>query len=301
MPSAAPPATFLDLPWERTCACPAKHLSCIPPKEWMKSQLGVWRFAYEKRDVRDKRVHPAAFPIALARRAIDLFTHRGELVLDPFAGSGTTLVAARDAGRNAAGFDLQNRYVKLCEERLNVEPEDGTAQRPVCADARSIPAFLEPGRVKLLLTSPPYANLLNRPRKNKSRRTYDRRNAQLGKVEQYSQDARDLGTLDEAAYGAAMESVFRGLLPLLQPKAHCVVNVPDMWWNDRRVTLHIVIVEALRRAGYELRNIIIWDRTNIVNRVGIFGWPSNYITMGVTFEYLLDFRRPVTNNSQNLL
>ena len=36
---------------------------------------------------------------------------------------------------------------------------------------------------------------------------------------------------------------------------------------------------------------VIW--TNIVNRVGIFGWPSNYITMGTTFEYLLDFRRPL--------
>ena len=53
-------------------------------------------------------------------------------------------------------------------------------------------------------------------------------------------------------------------------------------------------MDTLRAVGYQLRNIIIWDRTNIVNRVGIFGWPSNYITMGVTFEYLLDFRRPVT-------
>jgi len=52
------------------------------------------------------------------------------------------------------------------------------------------------------------------------------------------------------------------------------------------------LVEELRKRGYELRNIIIWDRTNIVNRIGIFGWPSNYITMGTTFEYLLDFWRP---------
>jgi hypothetical protein len=44
--------------------------------------------------------------------------------------------------------------------------------------------------------------------------------------------------------------------------------------------------------GYELRNIIIWDRRNLVNRVGIFGWPNNYITFGTTFEYILDFWRP---------
>ena len=45
------------------------------------------------------------------------------------------------------------------------------------------------------------------------------------------------------------------------------------------------------KAGYKLRNTIIWDRTNIVNKVGIFGWPSNYITMGTTFEYILHFMR----------
>src|SRR5207247_4475218 len=70
----------------------------------------------------------------------------------------------------------------------------------------------------------------------------------------------------------------------------------------QRVTLHIGLVEALRKIGYELRNIVIWDRTNIVNRIGIFGWPSNYITMGTTFEYLLDFRpanRIVSNGTTN--
>lgn len=52
------------------------------------------------------------------------------------------------------------------------------------------------------------------------------------------------------------------------------------------------MVEALRSVGYELSNTVMWDHTNIVNQLGIFGWPSNYITMGVTFEYLLDFRGP---------
>ncbi len=79
---------------------------------------------------------------------------------------------------------------------------------------------------------------------------------------------------------------------LLQKKGHCVINVPDMWWENQRVTIHIAVVEALRSVGYELRNTIIWSRLNIVNNVGIFGWPSNYITMGTTFEYLLDFWRP---------
>lgn len=52
-------------------------------------------------------------PIALPKRWIALLTHRGELVLDPFVGSGSTLVAARDLGRNAVGFDLFPEYIQL--------------------------------------------------------------------------------------------------------------------------------------------------------------------------------------------
>jgi DNA modification methylase len=270
---------------ERTCDCPPNHLNCLTAKEWLKCQLGVWQFFYEKRDIRDKDLHPAAFPIALATRVIELFTHKGELVLDPFAGSGTTLVAAEDTNRNAVGFDLQPDYVELSASRLN-----GGPQRAICGDARNIPAYLAPESLGLIFTSPPYANLLNRKRKNKSRR--DRKTRQLGRVEQYSQDPRDLGILELDGYAQAMGEVFESLLPLLRPKAHCVINVPDMWWEDARITIHVALIEELRKRGYELRNVIIWDRTNIVNRVGIFGWPSNYITMGVTFEYLLDFRRP---------
>jgi DNA modification methylase len=152
--------------------------------------------------------------------------------------------------------------------------------------------------VSLIWTSPPYANLLNRKRKNKSRRGDERKNEQFGKVEQYSQDPRDLGTMSLEDYTAAMGDIYQSLLPLMRPKAHCVINVPDMWWENQRITIHVALIEELRRRGYELRNTIVWDRTNIVNRIGIFGWPSNYITMGTTFEYLLDFWRPPASSEQ---
>ncbi len=283
--------SVLGIGRERLCGCKPNHLNCLSAKEWLKCQLGVWQFNYEGRDVRDKTVHPATFPISLARRVIELFSHRGELVLDPFVGSGTTLVAAQDTGRNAVGLDLQQKYIDVCERRL--VPKDlfaGASQVAIHDDAMNAAEYLAPGSVSLILTSPPYANLLNRKRRNKSRR--DRKNAQLDVVEQYSQDPRDLGTMPLDRYSSEMGDIFARMRGLLKPGAHCVINVPDMWWEDRRVTIHISVVEAMREAGYELRNTIIWDRTNIVNRVGIFGWPSNYITMGTTFEYLLDFRRP---------
>jgi DNA modification methylase len=281
----------IDIGFVRACDCPPRHLNCLTARDWMKAQIGVWQFYYEGRDVRDKSQHPATFPIALARRVIELFTHRGELVVDPFVGSGTTLVAAQDLARNALGLDLQPEFVALARRRIGAGSEEH-GQLCVCDDARSAPSYLRAGTVSLIVTSPPYSNLLNRPRRNKSRRGDLRKNDQYLKVEQYSQDPRDLGTLPLEEYAREMAGIFAGLLPLLKPRGHCVVNVPDMWWEDRRITIHVALIEALREAGYELRNIIIWDRTNIVNRIGIFGWPSNYITMGTTFEYLLDFWRP---------
>ncbi len=287
------PDKKIQINTEKTCNCPDNHSNCMTAKEWMKAQIGVWQFTYEARDIRDKKLHPATYPISLAQKCIELFTHKGELVLDPFVGSGTTLVAARDVNRNAIGFDLNQKYIDLCYERLAKQTIFNNAEQlAVCDDARNIVNYLEEESVSLCLTSPPYANLLNRKRKNKSRRGKARKNEQLNKVEQYSQDARDLGILEIEEYAEEIGKIYNNILPLLKPKAHCVINVPDMWWNNKRITLHISVVEALRKVGYELRNIIIWDRTNIVNRVGIFGWPNNYITMGVTFEYLLDFWRP---------
>jgi len=282
----------LQINHTRSCNCKPTHINCITAKEWLKSQLGVWQFTYESRDIRDKKVHPATFPIALSKKVIELFTHQGELVLDPFVGSGTTLVAANDLNRNAIGFDLQQSYIDLCEKRLKGQANlfNKAQQITIQDDARNIYKYIDPDTLSLIWTSPPYANLLNRKRKNKSR--HDRNNEQLGKIEQYSQDARDLGTMSLEKYTRAMGDIYESLLPLLKPKGHCVINVPDMWWENQRITIHVSLIEELRKRGYELRNTIIWDRTNIVNRIGIFGWPSNYITMGVTFEYLLDFWRP---------
>jgi DNA modification methylase len=283
----------LDIATHRTCECEPSHINCLTAKEWIKCQLGVWQFSYEGRDIRDKTKHPATYPISLARKCIELFSHKGELVLDPFLGSGTTLVAACDTDRNAVGFDIHPDYVALTQERLMQKSLFGeTQQTPVLDDARNIPQYLSEESIACIVTSPPYANLLNRKRKNKSRRGDERKNEQYEKVEQYSQRPEDLGTLDLDAYSEAMAEIFQGILPLMRKKGHCVINVPDMWWENQRITIHVAVIEALRSVGYELRNTIIWDRTNIVNNIGIFGWPSNYITMGTTFEYLLDFWRP---------
>jgi DNA modification methylase len=78
--------TKLSIGSKRTCNCPQNHLNCLSAKEWLKSQIGVWQFFYESRDVRDKNLHPATFPVALAKKIIVLFTHEGELKPQPYWG-----------------------------------------------------------------------------------------------------------------------------------------------------------------------------------------------------------------------
>lgn len=283
-------SNYIDIANQRLCECKKGFLSCIEAKEWMKNQIGVWSFQYEQRDVRDKKLHPATFPIAMAKRIIEQFTHEGELVIDPFVGSGTTLVAAEDLNRNAIGFDLKEEYIELSKSRLSGNKK--CKQLAICDDARNISDRIAPKTVKLAVTSPPYANMLNRKRKNKSRRGDLRENEQFGKIEQYSQDPRDLGTLSAEKFEKEISEIYRNMLPVFEPKAHIIINITDAWIEGKRVPLHINMIKALCDAGYEFRNTIIWDRRNLVNKIGIFGWPSSYITMGTTFEYILDFTIP---------
>ncbi len=289
---------ILDIGHEKICDCKDNHLNCMSAKEWVKAQIGVWEFFYEKRDIRDKEKHPAVYPISLSSKVIKLFSHEGELVVDPFVGSGTTLVSAQDLNRNAVGFDINKKFIELSETRLEQtrltdhDEEIRTEQRLIKDDARNAYQYFEDEQITLLLTSPPYSDLLNRERKNKSRRGDERKNEQYQKVEQYSQKENDLGTLTIDEFKNAMEDIYSKLLPKIRVKGHNVINVADMWKDNERIPIHIYVIEAMENAGFELRNTIIWDRTNIVNNVGIFGWPSNYITMGTTFEYILHFWRP---------
>lgn len=286
---------IIDINYIKTCSCSPNKLSCLDSKSWAKYQVGVWEFFYEKRDIRDKNIHPAVFPIDLPKRCIELFTHKGELVLDPFVGTGTTLIAAQDIERNAVGFDLNKRYIELANRRINKEKKlfnSNTQQIAIWDDALNINKYLKENTVALCITSPPYANMLNKPRLNKSFRSDLRKKRNYLEIQQYSQNERDLGTMDPDRYIIAIKEIFKKILPLLKPKAHCVININDLWENNKRIPLHAMIIKGMEEVGYELRNIIIWDKRKLVNKVGIFGWPSNYITMGATFEYLLDFWRP---------
>ncbi|MBV8160260.1 MAG: site-specific DNA-methyltransferase [Acidimicrobiia bacterium] len=89
--------------------------STIGKEEFMAATLSVWELPAESA----RRVgHPAPFPVALPRRFIELFTFEGDLVLDPFMGSGSTAVAAIEGGRHYVGYDTDPAYVAIAESRV---------------------------------------------------------------------------------------------------------------------------------------------------------------------------------------
>ncbi|RLI09123.1 site-specific DNA-methyltransferase, partial [Candidatus Bathyarchaeota archaeon] len=89
--------------------------STISRDEFLEFTRSVWRFPPESA----KRVgHPAPFPEELPYRCIQLYTFEGDVVLDPFVGSGTTCVAAIKTGRHFIGIDVNEEYVKIAQERI---------------------------------------------------------------------------------------------------------------------------------------------------------------------------------------
>lgn len=92
--------------------------STISVDEFMEATLDVWEIQPESAT----RVnHPAPFPVALVERCIQLYSFAGDVVLDPFMGSGTTAVAALRSGRHFIGFDADENYVAQARERVGRE------------------------------------------------------------------------------------------------------------------------------------------------------------------------------------
>ncbi len=89
--------------------------STLTQQEFMEYTKSVWTFGAESAR---KIGHPAPFPLELPRRLIKLYTFEGDVILDPFVGSGTTSIAALELGRNYVGYDIERDYVKLATRRM---------------------------------------------------------------------------------------------------------------------------------------------------------------------------------------
>ena len=130
-------------------------MNTIDADEFMAATLDVWDIEPESA----RRVsHPAPFPVGLPGRLIDLYTYENDLVLDPFMGSGSTLVAAARLGRRYVGYDLDPTYVDIA--RLRVRDEGTAAPRRPRRRARRRPTT----------STTPTTSKRARPRKARPRR-----------------------------------------------------------------------------------------------------------------------------------
>lgn len=92
-----------------------KGVSTISSEDFMSWTKSVWKMNTESA----KRVkHPAPFPLELPHRLINLYSFKGDVILDPFMGSGTTAVAAIRNNRNYIGYDISEEYIKIASDRI---------------------------------------------------------------------------------------------------------------------------------------------------------------------------------------
>ncbi|HHI30222.1 MAG TPA: site-specific DNA-methyltransferase, partial [Candidatus Methanoperedenaceae archaeon] len=102
-----------------------KEQSKMTKEEWNQYFTGHWNFPGEKQDK-----HLAMFPEELPRRLIKMFSFTGDTVLDPFLGSGTTTLAARNFGRNSIGYEINEDFLPVIKEKIGIN------QRTISQDVR---------------------------------------------------------------------------------------------------------------------------------------------------------------------
>lgn len=247
--------------------------------EWLKNSFSIWRGLSRDTDTRD---HPAPFPVSLAARLIDCYaTNREGLLLDPFAGSGSSLLAGLRAGMEAVGFDINPVYRGVFERRLSLFETNGPRWRYEVHDARHITDILHPGSVEICITSPPYWDILNR------KRTADGKTAKS-----YSASGRDLGNLkDYGEFLDALSQVAGQVNQVLRPRRYFILNVMDIRKGALFYPLHQDASNAVLRSGnLTLEDIIVWDRQTDYNAMRPLGYPYKFIVNKV-HEYLLIFRK----------
>jgi len=154
---------------------------------------------------KNKILHPASFPETMIKEFILFFTKRGQWILDPFLGSGSTLIAAYETGRNAIGIELSPYWANIAKNRLEevktqrkldvfTDEYQETQQIVIEGDSRQIDKIWKERNLPLVdfvITSPPYWNQLKRAwLRQKERR-------KKGLPTEYSEDERDLGNIDD--------------------------------------------------------------------------------------------------------
>lgn len=259
-----------------------KRANNLNGSEWTRYSISIWS-DIRKSAEEGQWKHPAMFPGQLVDRLIRCFTSDNDkVVLDPFSGSGSTVVAATQLHKRGIGFELSDEYADLTEKRLSQGSLLGVPDYKIYReDARSISKHLPAESVDFVVTSPPYWDVLNQ-----------QRTADSKEIRNYGNYENDLGTIaDYHTFIASLSEVFTEVFKVLKPGKYCVVNVMDLRKKAKFFPFHMDLSLALQKVGFELDDIIIWDRHMQYNNLRALGYPSVF-RLNKVHEFLLIFQKP---------
>ena len=279
-------------------------LNELSGKDWIKFTKS-W-FVHRPEPRGDQKIrHPASFPESLVREFILFFTKRGEVVIDPFLGTGSSLVAAIEAGRSGVGFEIVGKYDEISKRRvadaLNGKREyDGPERRKPCwaeviqADSKKLSeTWKKKGfpPADYCITSPPYWNQLKR---NSIR--------QKGRVEkgldtEYSDDPEDIGNIEDyPSFLNAMKVLFDEVYKVMKPNGYLTVITNNVFAQGRMFPLAFDTVSTLSQqpCAWTPKDERVWcqdDKTLLP--LGVYNaWVGNR-----HHQYCLIFRKEEPGSS----
>jgi len=246
---------------------------------------------------RRKLLHPATFSERDVERLIRFFTKAGESVMDPFLGSGSTLVACRDSGRVGTGIELIEQWAQIARARLGSTtasdaapgagcPRSGRGPGPVCGqtvlhgDALAELGALPADAFDFVVTSPPYWSILD-----KRGMKVEAERASKDLPTKYSDDQSDLGNVaDYEEFLDRLAAIFRECGRVLKPKRYMAVIVSDFRHGPHFVLFHADLARRIEQAGLPLKGItiLLQDSKNLYP----FGVPNAFVS-NVHHQYIL--------------
>ena len=261
---------------------PAKRANELDGKMWMKNSISIWSDLRRSKDEM-KLEHPAIFPSLLAQRLIECYTNKdGRLILDPFAGIGSTLIAAKELGKNAVGIEISPKFAAIAERRIEqIIPYNGEINTTIhIADSRELSKFVSPNSIDLVITSPPYWDILLRKRTadNKEQRDYGDTKEDLGKISDYTEFLNEL------------KKVFEQVYETMKLNSYCCVVVRDLHKGKNFYPYHMDVSLFMQDIGFTLSSMIIWDRRLDYNYRRPLGYPSVFY-INTIHEFILIFQK----------
>jgi DNA modification methylase len=265
----------------------SNKLNDLDSKRWLKFQKS-WFIHNPPPRKKGVLVHPAKFPETLAQEFIEFFSKQGETVLDPMAGTGSTLVAALRAGRHSYGIELNPKYAEIAkqivqEERTSLGDTVSNLQSLLInGDAAQITTYQLPS-IHYVLTSPPYWDML----RAKGAATQKKRRASEELDVHYSDDPNDLGNIrDYEEFLEKLVNIYKGLKSLLCEKAYLTIIVKNVKKGGKIYPLAWDIARELGKT-YTLKDEKIWVQDN--QRLAPFGLGSAWVS-NTFHHYCLQFR-----------